>query len=352
MDIPYHREERNQKRHRQGPRRTPGTLFWALGLVFVAAVAILVIGLLRPADAALLANYLPPPLPFAGPDLAPAGASAPAPESQPAPPGPVAPPTATVAPSATPQPSATPSPQPLPTLTPTILPLAPPTVALQVETPGPALQPVQAAVQLSGLRHMWQTWNNCGPATLAMNLSYYGSPLDQAEIGAVLRPYADDKNVTPEELAAYARSQGYAAQVRVNGSADLARRLLSNGIPLLIETWLEEQPNDGMGHYRLLTGYDDAAAHWVAYDSYVSTNLVSADPAVYQGITMPYAQTDAWWQVFHRTYVLIYTVEQEPVVRAILGDAFDPGVMWQQALATAQSEIAQNPADPFAQFNL
>lgn len=214
------------------------------------------------------------------------------------------------------------------------------------------VQPAAPAAQLSGLRHQWQTWNNCGPATLAMNLSYYGSPLDQADIGAVLRPYQDDKNVTPEEMAAFARSQGYQAQVRVDGSADLARRLISNGIPLLIETWLEEQPNDGMGHYRLLVGYDDAAAHWIGYDSYVSTNLVSPDPATYQGIYMPYDQTDAWWKVFHRTYVLIYTPDQEPVVRAILGDAFDANVMWQQSLVTAQNEIAQNPADPFAHFNL
>ena len=185
-----------------------------------------------------------------------------------------------------------------------------------------------------------------------MNLSYYGSPLSQADIGAVLRQFPDDKNVSPHELAGYARSQGFQAQVRANGSADLARQFLSNGIPLLIETWLEEQPNDGMGHYRLLVGYDDANQRWIAYDSYVHTNPVSEDPNNYQGIYMPYAETDSLWKVFNRTYVLIYPPDREPVVRAILGDAFDPAVMWQQALATAQAEVAQNPNDPFAHFNV
>jgi tetratricopeptide (TPR) repeat protein len=339
-DISYYHKQSHRRR-----RRTPGTLFWALSLTLLATLVVLGIGLLRPAGAALMARYLPPPWPFAGPELGPSGVE---------PAQVAAVPTYTSTPIPSPSPSHTPSPTPWPTATPpplpTLTPTAPPTPVPTVAAP--VAQAAQPAVQLSGLRHLWQTWNNCGPATLATNLSYYGSPLDQAEIRAVLRPYDDDKNVTPQEMAAYARSQGYAAQVRVDGSADLARQLISNGIPLLIETWLEEQPNDGMGHYRLLVGYDDAAARWTVYDSYVHTNLVSEDPANYQGIYMSYAQTDAWWKVFHRTYVLIYPPAQEPVVRAILGDAFDPAVMWQQALATAQNEIAQNPGDPFAHFNL
>jgi tetratricopeptide (TPR) repeat protein len=241
-----------------------------------------------------------------------------------------------------------------------LLPTAPEPPAPAVE-PAPAagqspaasqLQPLQSALQLTGFRHQWQTWNNCGPATLSMNLSYYGSPLDQAAIGAVLRQYPDDKNVSPHEMAAYARSQGYQAQVRVNGSAELARQFLSNGIPLLIETWLEEQPNDGMGHYRLLVGYDDATQRWIGYDSYVHTNLVSQGSANYQGIYMGYAETDALWQVFHRTYVLVYPPDKEPVVQAILGEAYEPGAMWRQALATAQAEVAQNPNHAFAHFNV
>jgi tetratricopeptide (TPR) repeat protein len=213
-------------------------------------------------------------------------------------------------------------------------------------------QPAQPAVQLAGLRHFWQTWNNCGPATLATNLSYYGSTLDQADIGNVLRRYADDKNVSPEELVAFAQGQGYMAQLRVNGSAELARTFLSNGIPLLIETWFEEDPGDGMGHYRLLAGYDDANARWIVYDSYSHQNLVSSDPNNYQGIYMSYEQTDAWWKVFNRTYVLVYPPDRDSLVRSILGDAYDTTVMWQQAIATAHAEIAANPGDPYAHFNV
>ncbi len=238
----------------------------------------------------------------------------------------------------------------LPTVTPSPLPSATPLPLAQPSPAQPA--PAAASVALTGVRHAWQTWNNCGPATLAMNLSYYGSPLDQAAVGAALRPFEDDKNVSPEEMAAYARAQGYQAQLRVNGDAATLRALLRNGFPVLVETWLEPEPDDGMGHYRLLTGFDDAAQRWIAYDSYDATTLISADPALYQGIYLPYAQMDALWSVFNRAYILIYPPEQEPVVRDLLGDAFDEATMWQSALAQAQAEIAADAANPFPWFNL
>jgi hypothetical protein len=82
-------------------------------------------------------------------------------------------------------------------------------------------------------------------------MSYFGSKLSQADVAAVLRPYRDDKNVSPDEMAAYARARGLQAIVRVNGDADRLKRLLSAGVPVLLETWYEPKPNDGMGHYRL-----------------------------------------------------------------------------------------------------
>jgi len=251
-------------------------------------------------------------------------------------------PTPTVQPTATPLPTFTASPTftPWPTVTP-----------LPTATPLTLYQPAQTYVELTGFSHMWQTWNNCGPATLAMNLSYYGSTLGQADTGAVLRPNPEDKNVSPEELATFARTQGYQAQVRVNGNTELMRTLLSNNIPVIIETWLEPHPNDGMGHYRMLVGYDDAAQTWFGYDSYYKDRLIESDGA-YRGIYMPYAETDPLWGVFNRTYVLVYSDAQTPVVQAILGAEMDTTVMWQTALQQAEAVVAQSPSDAFAWFNL
>jgi hypothetical protein len=232
------------------------------------------------------------------------------------------------------------------------------TAVAPTETPAPAAptatpvhQPPAGRVELTGFNHQWQTWNNCGPATLSMNLSYFGSPLTQADIGAALRSHEDDKNVTPEELVAFARGQGFHAQLRVNGNRDLMRQLLSNGVPVLIETWLEEHPNDGMGHYRLLTGYDDAEQYWIAHDAYVDTGLFSSIRA-YRGIRLDYAETEELWSVFNHTYLLIYTDAQAPAVQSIYGAALDDGVMWQDALANAQQTVQAQPNNPYAWFNL
>lgn len=236
-------------------------------------------------------------------------------------------------------PTVTPEPPPV---TPTPLPTAVP-VALE--------QPVQPAVELTGLRHYWQTWNNCGPATLAMNLSYYGGALDQSAIGAVLRTHEDDKNVKPEELVNFAQGQGFQAAIRVSGSADLLRRLVSNGIPVLIETWVVPEPDNGLGHYRLITGYDDAEEYWIAYDSLLAFGLIN--PAGdYRGVRVPYNEFDSLWSVFNRLYIVVYPDAQTPLVQSILGDNFAPPTTWQQALLQAQTATQQQPDDAFAWFSL
>jgi tetratricopeptide (TPR) repeat protein len=216
--------------------------------------------------------------------------------------------------------------------------------------PAPTYRLAKAAVELSGVPHVWQKWNNCGPATLAMNLDYFGSQLSQADIATALKPDPDDKNVSPEEMVAFARSQGFHALVRANGDSGRLRLLLGNGVPVLVETWLEQEPGNGMGHYRLLTGYDDAAQQWTLYDSYVSAGVDANQP--YRGIHLSYAEMDPLWAVFNRTYVLIYTDALAPTVLGILGDQADNASMWQQALRQAQAEVERHPDDPFATFNL
>jgi tetratricopeptide (TPR) repeat protein len=228
--------------------------------------------------------------------------------------------------------------------------LAGPAAASASGAPAPIHRPAAEVAELAGLSHMWQTWNNCGPATLAMNLSYFGVGFDQAQVATVLKPNRDDKNVNPEEIADFARAQGFNALVRVNGDSDRLRTLLSNGVPVLIETWLEPEPGDGMGHYRLLTGYDDAARQWTVYDSYVSVGVDPKQP--YRGIRLAYDEVERLWSVFNHTYIVIYSDELAPVVSSVLGEDADDTLMWQRALSRASAEVEARPEDPFAWFNL
>ena len=183
-----------------------------------------------------------------------------------------------------------------------------------------------------------------------MVLSYFGKKVGQKEIGAYLRPDPDDKNVNLEEMAAYAQSQGLSATIRAQGDAERLRRLITAGVPVLIETWHESKPNDGMGHYRLLIGFDDTAGQWIAYDSFDARDLVKGEP--YAGIRLPYEETDRLWTVFNRQYLVIYDAARSAAVEGLLNEDRDPAAMSARVLAQAQAIVQAQPNDPFAWFNL
>ena len=213
--------------------------------------------------------------------------------------------------------------------------------ATQTATATPSVTPLPPTVLLDGVSHAWQLWNNCGPATIAMNLSYYGLDTNQRAAANTLKPNQDDKNVSPGELAAYARSQGFEAIVRIGGDRDVLQRLLASGFPVIVETWIEPEDRGGMGHYRLFTGYDTAAGAFYAQDS-----LHGPDTAV------PFDDFEEGWRVFNRTYIVVYDSQQADHVRALIGPAANDRTMLENALATARREAAADTDDPYAWFNL
>ena len=216
-----------------------------------------------------------------------------------------------------------------------------PAEATLAETNLLEVAPIANEMQLTGFNHEWQTWNNCGPVTIAMNLSYYGHTGTQIESAQFLKPNADDKNVNPDELAAYARLQGLEAMTRVGGDVALLKRLLSNGFPVIVETWLDPKDNGGLGHYRLFTGYNEVENLFMAEDSLHGSSI---------GVEIN--QFDAFWQVFNRKYVVVYHADQSALVHAILQEAAIENLNYEQALLTAQNEARLNPANAYAWFNI
>jgi tetratricopeptide (TPR) repeat protein len=176
-----------------------------------------------------------------------------------------------------------------------------------------------------------------------MATSHFGRGELQAQAATFLKPNADDKNVGPDELVAFARSIGLQADYRVGGDLERLKLLLANGVPVVAEMWFTPRPNDGMGHYRLLVGYDDVPGRFIAYDSY-------DQPGV--NVPLPYGPFDADWRVFNRTYIPVYTAAEAPIVAEILGPDADDGAMWERTLGIAQQEAAANGSDPFAWFNV
>ncbi len=205
-----------------------------------------------------------------------------------------------------------------------------------------ALNPIQPSVQLTGVIHEAQRFNNCGPTTLRMFLSYFGYTKDsQVQIANELKPNKDDRNVGPDELTGYAREKGFHALTRVNGSVERIKLLLSNNLPVVVETGYDppRAKQGWMGHYRLLTGYDERGI--TAQDSYNGPDQFVA-----------WNELDAFWRNFNRTYMLVYTDAQAPLVREILGEEMDDATMYAFAAQRAQDEWNANPKDAFAAFNL
>ncbi len=224
-------------------------------------------------------------------------------------------------------PTATPLPPPSTPLPPTPLPLPTPK---PTPSPTPELPP---AVLLGGMRHEHQGWNNCGPTTLAMALSFWGRPETQYDVAPALKPDPEDKNISPEEMAGYVRGLGLEAVVRVGGDLTLLKRLVAAGFPVVVETWYVRAPNDQMGHYRLIIGYDDAAQEFITHDSLHGPEL----PIGYQ-------ELDELWRAFNRAYLVVYPPDREAEVAAVLGVRFDEQAAIAQALETAQREVLDPPS--------
>jgi hypothetical protein len=192
---------------------------------------------------------------------------------------------------------------------------------------------------LTGMSNVGQTWNNCGPASLSMVLSYFGVKKSQEEIGKALHPDPNGKHVGTAEMVDYLAAQGLSARVLVSGTIDVLQRLVANGVPVMVSTWI--RGGEDIGHYRVVKGYDRAAGVLIFNDAYFG-----------QDYRLTPAQLDALWWPFNRVYMPIYKADQERTVRAILGDDWDTRAMLLRARAAAERETVARPADPYAWLNL
>ena len=208
-----------------------------------------------------------------------------------------------------------------------------------IDSGSQAITALPATAQLSGLRFQQQTFNNCGPASLSMVLSYFGRSETQGDIAAVIKPYDDDKNVTPEELVSYANAIGYNARIIEGGDLNLLKSFVANGLPVIVERWLDSGSDGEIGHFQVVMGYTQNQLEF--YDSLQGENIKESMTSFGEG-----------WKVFNRHFVAFWPSEKETAVKTLLGARWDETVMLQKALAVAQAEVKADEGDQFAWFNL
>ncbi len=196
--------------------------------------------------------------------------------------------------------------------------------------------------ELTGFKHEFQGINNCGPATLAMNLSYWGWQGDQNTIAEVLKPVTRDKNVRWDELVYYVRTQAgwLDALFRVGGDFNILQLFVANGYPVIIETGYTFD-NYWVGHYLLVTGYDAENETFIVQDVTGGPNRV-----------MTYMQVDELWQQFNRLFILVFPADERDKIEFMLADHAKLDINRSQALKQAEAEVIADPENAFAWFNL
>lgn len=232
----------------------------------------------------------------------------------------------------------TPSPSPTPTEpAPTIEPGETASTSEPTATPTPTPTPLPSSVSLEGVVYHDQhgMWNYCAPANLAMGLSYWGWQGDRVTVGEVIKPFEKDKNVMLYEMADYVtRYTNLTAAVRHGGDLQTLKTLLANGYPVLVETGPMMKDVYGkiswIGHYTVLTGYDDAKGQFISQDSFYQPDY-----------PIPYEQFEQEWRSFNYQFMVIFPYPQESEVMALLGPLADPIAAFETAAERASREIAE-----------
>lgn len=360
---------------RGGLKAPPRLLLWSLIILFILGIIGIIGGIivfrnvLQPAQQQRVIDQLPfmqsflPPTPEGGavPTIAPpTGGPSPLQLLQPInTPTPQVEQTPEATVQATEEVSIAASPTPLPTATPTsepteiaLAPTATPepqqsSVDAQPEAFPTSAPPRPAAYVLGGFTHQQQSWNNCGPATVTMALSYYGWTRDQEYAARIIRPEREDKNSSPSELVSFVNEEtSVRALTRVGGDLEMIKQFIANDFPVIIERGHAFEGYDWIGHYQVIVGYDDSQRLFFIYDSFLG------DGENGEGITEDYDFVDNGWRAFNRLFIVIYEPAREGLVRQILGNRADLTLAAQNALEVAQNEARANPQDAFAWFNI
>jgi hypothetical protein len=200
--------------------------------------------------------------------------------------------------------------------------------------PEPAVTPKATlpAASTAPMRHIWQSLNNCGPAAVVMALSTLGiADADQETARLALRGPDWNRGMGPGPVDPWVRSlYGLRSTWRSNGTHELMKSLVSNGFAPMVTQWMQDPWISRIGHWRTVTGYDDAKRVFYVNDSMLG-----------RGVPLTYEWFDSNWQPFSYRWMVLYRPEAEPLVRAIVGPDWNERTMRQRFYERARGEALE-----------
>lgn len=174
---------------------------------------------------------------------------------------------------------------------------------------GPARAAAPAAVPtgyvLSGLPLVPQTYNACGPASIAQVMGYFGVAVTQQQVSVLTRK-TPQSYMTAQALVNYAPRVGMNARLYASGTLAVVRTAVQNRLPLIA---LQDVTWQGhvVPHWRVIAGYDDAAQRVYLMDPLLGY------------VTISYAEFTRVWKVHRGQFAVIYPPAWHPLVLKVLG---------------------------------
>lgn len=260
-------------------------------------------------------------------------------------------PTATTAPTLPPEPTATApvvaaaaTSEPTATSIPIIVPSPTSVPATATSAPTAAPAPLPGAVFLQPMSHWFQGWNQCAEESSAMALSYFGINLDPNAVTAILRPnngIKGSKNVEAPRIVEFLHTQNVKAEWYQGGTIDRVKRLVAVGVPVIVGQWQNRADHAGVGHWRVVRGYDDAKGIFIINDSMEGN-----------AVPVSYSEFDDLWPVYSYVYIPVWNDKLDPAVRKVMGDDMDRKTNIAHATSYIQGRIEQQPQNAELYFAL
>jgi len=150
-----------------------------------------------------------------------------------------------------------------------------------------------------------QTYNACGPASLAQVVQYFGLNLSQQQISRYTRA-TERSYMTAEAIVTFAPIFGMNARLYRGGSLDAVRVAIRARLPLIALQEVQWQGHT-VAHWRVITGYDDARQV-----IYVMDPLLGA-------VTVAYPEFSRIWNLHAGQFALVYPPNWEALVLQVMG---------------------------------
>ena len=174
-------------------------------------------------------------------------------------------------------------------------------VLSSVEAKAASAQP--AALALQNMPIIYQSYNDCGPASIGMVLSYYGLPVNVQHISAATKP-SPRSYMHVEQIGRYVSAYGLQTTNVRNANIGAAERLIRLGVPVIALTWYQQV--GAVPHFRVVRGFDQKREL-----------LYLADPLA-GSVAMRYSDFEMLWNTQGKQMVAVYPPQLHHKVQAAI----------------------------------